>query len=100
LKKQLRIDSEVFVKLSQLPKDRRDQCWMALLELTETFGRPHIHSGLAIRKFGAGLFECRGNLDLRFVFADREHDLNVFFLGNHDEVRTGLRDGRFYKNLK
>jgi hypothetical protein len=97
LKKPLLIDSEVLAKLARLPKNQRDQCWLALLELTETFGRPHIHSGLSIRKLGSGLFECRGNLDLRFVFADRKTDLDVFFLGNHDEVRTGLRDGRFYK---
>jgi hypothetical protein len=68
---------------------------LALCELAEKFGRPHTHSGLGIRKLGAKLFECRASLALRFVFQDRPDDLFVSFLGNHDEIRTLLRRGKY-----
>jgi len=69
---------------------------LALCELTEGFGRPHLHSGLGIRKLGGKLFECRGNLALRFIFQDRPTDLFVSFLGNHDEIRALLRSGQYH----
>jgi hypothetical protein len=68
---------------------------LALCELIESFGRPHAHSGLGIRKLGNKLFECRGGLALRFIFQDRPADLFVSFLGNHDEVKTLLRSGKY-----
>jgi hypothetical protein len=40
---------------------------LALCELTEIFGQPLIHSGLAIRKLGNKLFECRGSLALHTI---------------------------------
>jgi hypothetical protein len=71
------------------------ECLQAVCELAEAFGRPHLHSGLGIRKLGQGLFECRGTLGLRFVFQDRPTELFVSFLGNHDEVKMLLRSGRY-----
>jgi hypothetical protein len=68
---------------------------LALCELTESFGRPHAHSGLGIRKLGNKLFECRASLALRFVFQDRSTDLFVSFLGNHDEIKAMLRSGKY-----
>ncbi|MGH9318391.1 MAG: hypothetical protein ACRD3V_00650 [Vicinamibacteria bacterium] len=68
---------------------------LSLCELTETFGRPHAHSGLAIRKLGDKLFECRGSLALRFLFQDRPRDLFVSFLGNHDEIKALLKRGKY-----
>jgi len=81
--------------LARLPKEQRVECLLALLELAETFGRPHLHSGLSIRKLTKATFECRGNIDLRFLFHNRAQDLYVSFLGNHDEVRTALKRGKF-----
>jgi hypothetical protein len=68
---------------------------LALCDLAEGYGQPHVHSGLGIRKLGNKLFECRGNRDLRFIFQDRVSDLFVSFLGNHDEIRTLLRRGSY-----
>jgi hypothetical protein len=68
---------------------------MALCELTEIFRQPHIHSGLAIRKLGNKLFECRGSLVLRFIFQDRAADLFVSFLGSHDEIKALLKGGKY-----
>ena len=89
------IDPAVLRRLRELPKNERVECLLALCDLAEYFGQPHIHSGLGIRKLGAKLFECRGNRDLRFIFQDRSADLYVAFLGDHDEIRALLKRGKY-----
>ncbi|MGH7846480.1 MAG: hypothetical protein ACREQW_15100 [Candidatus Binatia bacterium] len=93
--KLLSIDPAVLRKLRELPKNERVECLLALCELADTFGQPHAHAGLGIRKLGNKLFECRGNRDLRFIFQDRPADLFVSFFGNHDEIRALLRRGKY-----
>jgi len=95
LKKPLAIDPEVLRRLAELPKQQRIECLLALCELAETFGKPHLHSGLSIRKLTKAAFEFRGNIDLRFLFHNRQNDLYVSFLGDHDQVRSALKSGRF-----
>lgn len=82
-------------RIAALPKEQRVECLLALCDLVETFGQPHLHTGISIRKLTKTTFECRGNIDLRFLFHNRPNDLYVSFLGNHDEVRTVLKAGRF-----
>jgi len=94
LTKPLSIDSGVLRRLRELPKNEKVECLLALCELVESFGRPHAHSGLGIRKLGDKLFECRGSLALRFIFQDRPADLFVSFLGHHDEIKALLRSGK------
>jgi len=86
----------VLRRLRKLPKSERVECLLALCDLTESFGRPHAHSGLGIRKLGNKLFECRGNVALRFIFQDRPADLFVSFLGNHVEIKALLRSGKYH----
>lgn len=93
--KSLSIDPAVLQRLRDLPKSERVECLLALCELAETFGRPHMHSGLGIRKLGNKLYECRGSLALRFIFQDRPADLFVSFLGNHDEIKALFRSGKY-----
>ena len=93
--KPLSIDPVVMRRLQRLTKSERVECLLALCELHESFGRPHVHSGLAIRKLGNKLFECRGNMALRFIFQDRPSDLFVSFLGNHDEVKALLQSAKY-----
>lgn len=95
MSKPLAIAPDVLKRLRELPKAERVECLLALCELAEAFGRPHIHSGLGVRKLGERFFECRGTLALRFVFQDRPTELFVSFLGNHDEIRMLLRSGRY-----
>ncbi len=64
LQKPTLIDPEVFQRLGQLPRSERADCMLALHELQDGFGQPHLHAGLAIRKLRATTFECRGNLKL------------------------------------
>jgi hypothetical protein len=95
LNKLLTIDPAVIRRLRGLPKGERVECLLALCDLVDGFGQPHVHSGLGIRKLGSKLFECRGNRDLRFISQDRGAELYVSFLGNHDEIRTLLRRGSY-----
>jgi hypothetical protein len=71
------------------------ECLLALCELSEAFGRPHVHSGLGIRKLGERLFECRGTLALRFLFQDRRPSSSFRSRGNYDEVKALLRRGKY-----
>jgi hypothetical protein len=91
LSKPLSIDPAVLRRLRNLPKDARAECLFALCELPESFGRPHVHSGLGIRKLGEKIFERRGNVSLRFIFQDRPSELFVCFLGNQIEVKALLQ---------
>jgi hypothetical protein len=95
LNKSLAIAPEVLKRLRGLAKDDRTECLLALCELPDAFDRPHVHSGLGIRRLGERLFECRGTLALRFLFQDRPAELFVSFLGNHDEVKALLRRGKY-----
>jgi hypothetical protein len=95
LNKPLSIDPAVLRRLQELPKNEMVECLLALCDLPEAFGRPHVHSGLSIRKLGSKLFECRGSLTLRFLFQDRPTDLFVSFLGTHDEIQALLRSGKY-----
>jgi hypothetical protein len=89
------MDPAVIRRLRGLPKDERVESLLALCDLLDGFGQPHVHSGLGVRKLGNKLFECRGNRDLRFIFQDRKTELYVSFLGSHDEIRTLLRRGKY-----
>jgi hypothetical protein len=95
LAKPLSIDPGVFRRLRELARNERVECLLALCELIENFGRPHLHSGLGIRKLGNKLFECRGGIGLRFIFQDRPEDLFVSFLGDHDEIKALLKSGKY-----
>ena len=66
----------------------------ALGLVLEGFGRPHAHSGLAIRKLGEHLYECRTGLAWRLIFEARKGVLTFDFAGDHDEVQAYLRGNR------
>jgi len=62
--------------------------------MLEGFGKPHAHSGLAIRKLGQHLYECRTGLDWRLIFEARKGVLTFDFAGDHGEVQKYLRGKR------
>jgi len=66
----------------------------ALKLLLDGFDNPHAHSGLAIRKLGGHLYECRTGLAWRLVFEARKGCLVFDFAGDHDEVQNYLRGRR------
>jgi len=73
---------------------RETEVLAALKLVAEGFGKPHAHSGLAIRKLGKDLYECRTGLAWRLVFAAEKGRLIFDFAGDHDEVQNYLRGKR------
>jgi mRNA-degrading endonuclease RelE of RelBE toxin-antitoxin system len=63
----------------------------ALRVLPEFFGRPHVHGGISVRRMKGNIFECRAGLKLRLLFRASESALEVFFVGNHDDVQRLIR---------
>ena len=90
----------ISVELSQrfkkiVRKARREAEVSATLKLVlQGFGQPHAHSGLAIRKLGKRLYECRTGLAWRLIFVARVGVLTFDFAGDHDEVQSYLRNKR------
>ena len=74
---------------------RREAEVSATLKLVvEGFGNPHAHTGLAIRKLGQHLYECRTGLAWRLIFEAHKGGLVFDFAGDHDEVQNHLRGKR------
>lgn len=66
----------------------------ALKLVLDGFGKPHAHTGLAIRKLGKHLYECRTGLAWRLIFEARKGALTFVFVGDHDAVQNDLRGKR------
>ena len=66
----------------------------ALKLVVEGFGNPHAHTGLAIRKLGQHLYECRTGPAWRLIFEAHKGGLVFDFAGDHDEVQNYLRGKR------
>ena len=58
------------------------------------FGNPHAHTGLAIRKLGKNLYECRTGRAWRLIFEAQKGVLTFDFAGDHDAVQNYLRGQR------
>lgn len=77
-----------------IPEGHHAAVMEALSAMYDGFGKPHVHSGLSIRKLAKDLYECRTELDLRLVFEARKGSLTFDFSGNHDAVRAYLKSRR------
>ena len=73
---------------------REEEVSATIKLVLEGFGKPHIHAGLAIRKLGKSLYECRTGLAWRLFFEAHKGVLTFDFAGDHDEVRNYLRGKR------
>ncbi len=73
---------------------REEEVSATLKLVVEGFGNPHAHAGLAIRKLGKHLYECRTNLAWRLVFVAQKGVLVFDFAGDHDSVQNYLRGKR------
>ena len=73
---------------------REEEVSAVLRLVLEGFGRPHAHSGLAIRKLLGCLYECRTGLAWRLIFEAHQGVLTFDFAGDHDEVQNYLRGKR------
>jgi hypothetical protein len=64
----------------------------ALRVIPDCFGRPHVHSGISIRRLRQNVFECRAGLKLRLLFRERKGALEFFLVGDHDDVQAWLKN--------
>ena len=74
-----------------LTRDQRQELEAVVGRLATTFGQPHAHSGLGIRRLQDHYFECRLGRDLRVVFKLESNILIMATLGNHDDVRNFIK---------
>ena len=62
-------------------------------QLVETFGKSHGHAGLGLRHLRKNAFEFRISRGIRVVFLFfKPNRLHLMMIGNHDEVRTWLKE--------
>jgi mRNA-degrading endonuclease YafQ of YafQ-DinJ toxin-antitoxin module len=73
---------------------REAEVFTTLKLVVDGFGNPHAHTGLAIRKLGKHLYECRTGLAWRLIFEAHKGGLVFDFAGDHDEVQNYLRSKR------
>ena len=71
---------------------RKEEISATLKLMLDGFGKPHAHTGLAIRKLGKHLYECRTTLAWRLIFVARKGTLTFDFAGDHDDVQNYLRN--------
>ncbi|MEK7674673.1 MAG: hypothetical protein AAB676_02405 [Verrucomicrobiota bacterium] len=78
-------------------KHRRDseleEINQRLSQLVETFGTPHSHAGLGLRRLRDNAFEFRISRGIRVVFLFfKPNRLQLMMTGDHDEVRAWLKE--------
>jgi hypothetical protein len=91
-----RVTDDLLEILRSKSKAERLEIGAAINQVLESWGRPHGHSGIGIRRLTKTIFECRVGLDdrLTFVFIATPPELVFFFIGNHDEIQKLLRSNR------
>ena len=90
------ISVELTKRFKKIVRDakRETEVSLAIKLVIEGFGNPHAHTGLAIRKLGKDLYECRTGLSWRLIFWAEKGVLTFDFAGDHDEVQNYLRGKR------
>jgi len=68
-----------------------------LLTLAASFGQPHKHDGIGIRKLKGAVYECRIDRALRAIFIWRNGAIWIEAIGNHEDVRRFLKSKQLTK---
>jgi mRNA-degrading endonuclease RelE of RelBE toxin-antitoxin system len=77
---------------NRLSTAERELVAAALRQLPQAIGRPHVHTGLGIRRLRRDLFECRAGQRLRVLFFAAPGRLTCYAVGDHDEVADLLKN--------
>ena len=75
----------------QLTEEQLERVQHTVSRLEASFAAPHSHSGVGIRKFGSFL-EARAGLSVRILLVSRGPDLILVTAGDHDQVRTFVKN--------
>jgi mRNA-degrading endonuclease YafQ of YafQ-DinJ toxin-antitoxin module len=89
--KAVRIDGRLLKRIRSKPKPERLVIGKAIAEAQRSFGKPHQHRGIGLRKLIVDYYEIRVGLDQRLIFRATPDLLSFEFLGSHDEVRKFLK---------
>jgi mRNA-degrading endonuclease RelE of RelBE toxin-antitoxin system len=73
------------------PKSVRREIGKVIDRLQASFGDPHRHAGMGLRKLAKSYFEVRVGLRLRLVLRWDSNAIVFVFAGTHDEVQRFLR---------
>ena len=89
----VRVTDDLTEELRHLPRQERQEIGEAMNAVLEGWGKPHVHTGVGIRRLTRTIYECRVGLDQRlaFVFIVSPPELVFFFIGNHDEIQKLIR---------
>lgn len=88
------LEPRALAAAEKLAPELRPSVFAALRALPTAFGRPHLHSGLGLRRLRPGLYECRAGLHHRAVFVREGAALLVKLIGDHDDVKNYLKNTR------
>jgi hypothetical protein len=86
------VHPRVSKKLREIGGDALAEAEKRLTQLSNEFGKPHVHSGLGIRKLGRKSYEVRVWLQWRIVMVHHEGRLLADDILNHDGVRLWLKN--------
>lgn len=88
----LALSSRLQKQIKHLPEPVLNDFFVAVDQLLVSFGKPHLHQGLGIRKIHSrGIYEFRIGKQWRVVFTHPEKDiLMLHIFGNHNEVQCFL----------
>ena len=89
---ELRLSKRFLKSLKGLGDEDYARVEQALVQLPQSWGAPHQHTGLSIRRLHAGYFECRAGLNIRIVLRAQNDGLDLVMAGSHDDVRHLLRN--------
>jgi phage-related protein len=77
--------------LLALPEAERENVLARLQEVALTFGSPHRHAGLGLRKLKGRVYEFRASRATRAVFIWREGAIWIEAIGDHQDVLNFLK---------
>ena len=93
----VQLDEDLLAELREWPKPDRKRIGVIIRQVQESFGHPHLHSGLGVRDLSPkgksfGVYECRIGRALRLVFTRERPSLLYFhMIGTHNEVQRFLK---------
>ncbi len=89
----VKITDDFLNELRLRTKAERKVIGEAMNAVLTGWGKPHVHSGIGIRRLTKTIYECRVGLHerLAFVFIATPSEIVFFFIGNHNDIQKLIR---------
>lgn len=89
--KAVRLNPGLLKEIRAKSAAERQEIGQAIADAQRCLGKPHLHSGIGLRKLRGEFYEVRIGLKKRLVFEDASDALIFELLGSHEEVRRFMR---------